>query len=206
MKLLITGFEAAFGDKNASQILIQSLQGDPLIADYADRLAFAVLPLNRAEVAGTLQRIFTETAADLALLLGQAPRRDQLNLERFALNLDDFPVADNGGHQPRGETIAIEGPAAYRSTLPRQQMLIERWRAAGIPAAFSNHAGNYLCNHALYQVLHFESSGQTSVRSAFLHIPILPEQVPDHAPMASMSLETLRRALVIAIATLCDEN
>lgn len=204
MKLLITGFEAARGEKNASQILVRSLEGDEALAPYRDRITFAILPLNRAELAPTLRRLFETSKAELALLIGQAPKRDQLQLERFAQNLDDFTCADNGGHQPRGDAIVAAGPLAFHSTLPHQDRLIERWRAAGIPAGFSNHAGNYLCNHALYHALHMQALGQTAARSAFLHIPILPEQAKPESPLPTLPLEMLQRALRLAISTLLD--
>lgn len=206
MKLLITGFEAARGELNASQILVQSLQSDELLAAYRDRLTLAILPLNRAEVAPVPRRLLDESRADLALLIGQAPRRDQLQLERFAQNLDDFTCADNGGYQPRGDPILPNGPLAYRSTLPRQEQLIERWRAQGIAAGFSNHAGNYLCNHALYQALHLQALGECDVRSAFLHIPLLPEQTASESPIPTMPLATLQHALRMAISTLLESE
>lgn len=206
MTLLVTGFEEAHGEKNASRILVESLRSNPaMIEKFHGKLHTGILPLNRAELAPQLQQLLTQSQAKVALLIGQAPGRREIQLERFAQNLDDFSCPDNGGHQPRGVPIADDAPAAYRSNLPKAEQLISRWNESGIAASFSNHAGNYLCNHALFQALHAHAQGNTAACTAFLHIPILPEQATD-TQTPTMDLPTLQRALLMAIDVLLDTS
>lgn len=204
MTLLITGFEEAHGEKNASRILVESLRSNPtMIENYLGRVHIGILPLDRAKLASQLQQLLTQSQAKVALLIGQAPGRRQIQLERFAQNLDDFSCPDNGGHQPLGVPIIDNAPAAYRSNLPNEEQLITRWNESGIAASFSNHAGNYLCNHALFQALHAHAQGNIGACSAFLHIPILPEQATD-AQTPTLDLPTLQRALLVAIDVLLN--
>ena len=66
--------------------------------------------------------------------------------ERVAINVDDARIPDNEGNQPVGTPIFADGDTAYFSSLPIKAM-VQKMREAGIPAAVSNTAGTYVCNH-----------------------------------------------------------
>ncbi|MBS11550.1 MAG: hypothetical protein CME19_08105 [Gemmatimonadetes bacterium] len=66
-----------------------------------------------------------------------------------------------------GTPIQADGPDAYFATYPTAaiQRAIE---AGGIPSRVSYHAGRFLCNHVMHQVLH-RTSWETP--SGFIHLP-----------------------------------
>ena len=54
-----------------------------------------------------------------------------------------------------------------------------------IPAAVSNTAGTFVCNHVTYGVRHLIETKYQGKRSGFIHIPFLPQQVVDKKNMPS---------------------
>lgn len=78
--------------------------------------------------------------------------------------------------------------------------MVSRIQAAGVPAALSNTAGTYLCNHVSYGVLHHTVQRGLPVRAGFIHVPYLPEKAADEAvEVASPGLETLVGGLRAAV-------
>ena len=73
---------------------------------------------------------------------------------------------------------------------------------SGIPASVSNTAGTFICNHVMYGVRHIASTKYPTMRTGFIHIPFLPQQVTDKRNMPSMALETIVKALIIALETI----
>ena len=99
-----------------------------------------------------------------------------LRLERVALNLDGSETPDNSGEIIQGRLIASQGPAAYWSRLPLTLML-DALEERGIPAAISNHAGAFLCNHVFYVARHqVDQMGLTSL-CGFIHVPGMSAEV-----------------------------
>lgn len=124
-----------------------------------------------------LEKVRTRLAQDLAanydvvLHLGQAPGIASVHLEQFGLN------AGGDCHHPDQHTpLVADGPAAYQSELPLHQ-----WaaiiREAGVPCQVSYHAGTYLCNAALYLSHYFIEQQRLKTKAAFVHLPLVPEQV-----------------------------
>ncbi|MCV4809035.1 pyroglutamyl-peptidase I, partial [Escherichia coli] len=83
----------------------------------------------------------------------QASGRCAITPERVAINLDDYRIEDNAGHQPVDEPIIATGPAAYFSTLP-VKAITHALQQAGIPCQLSHSAGTFVCNHLFYGVQH----------------------------------------------------
>lgn len=203
--LLLTAFGPYDGGLNASEALLDSLRDDPPaeLAVWVDRVAFHVFACDTETLPGQLEAALSRYRPSTCLLLGQTRQRNRLALERLAVNVRDFQVPDACGAQPCNLPVVADGPAAYRSTLPAMAEIIAAWHGAGIPAVLSNHAGTHLCNQLLYLALHRAASRGDVLDTGFLHLPVLPEQVPseDHrSPW--MSLELTRRALTIAISRL----
>ena len=187
-KLLITGFEPFGGaDENPSWLAVQ---------DLPDRVgSYALCKLKLPTIFGQAAKMVLERAAeccpDMIICVGVAAGRDAVTPERIAVNIRDARIADNAGNQPRGEFVAVDGPAAYFSTLPVAAMA-QAIRDAHIPATVSNSAGAYVCNDVMYSVLHHCAG--TSVRAGFIHVPQLPQQ-----GQPSMTLEQTISALEIAV-------
>jgi pyroglutamyl-peptidase len=196
-RVLVTGFEPFGGaDVNPSQRLVEALAADP--PDGLE-LTAAVLPVAWARAGAELLRALETTRPELVICFGQADGRADVEVERFALNLDDG--RDDEGESRRAE-IAVDGPVAYRSSLP-VDAIVEALRADGIPAAASRDAGGYLCNHVFYVLMHaLEERGGT--RGGFVHMPLLPEQALDRST-PTMPLASLVQAARIILATAMNQ-
>ncbi|HCV78102.1 pyroglutamyl-peptidase I [Pseudomonas oryzihabitans] len=203
MTLLLTGF-APFGGEtlNPSWEAVRRLDGERL-GDLT--VVAAQLPTEFGAALRVLDELLERHRPTLVVAVGQAGGRAELSLERIAINVDDARIPDNAGRQPIDEPVVADGPAAYFSTLPIKAMT-RVLRDAGIPAAVSQTAGTFVCNHVFYGLLHrLQGSG---VRGGFIHIPYLPAQAAHQPGASSMALETLiaglRLALTCAATTQAD--
>lgn len=144
-----------------------------------------------------------EVQPELVLAIGQAGGRSEITPERVAINMDDGRICDNAGCQPIDVPVVDGAPAAYFSTLPIKS-LVREMRAAGVPAAVSNSAGTFVCNHLFFGLMHRLATRPVpgGARGGFIHIPLLPEQaarLPGGLP--SLSLDTVIEALRISVRT-----
>ena len=205
MKLLLTGFEPFGGSRlNPSEQVVQTLAGQT----FANvQLHTAILPVDRERGPARLLEAVWAVEPEAVLCLGEAAGRPALSVERVAINLLDFGIADNGGQQVVDEPIVPGGPAAYFVTLP-VRALAATIRAAGVPAELSLSAGSFLCNQVLYVLLHnLAPSNPTPPAAGFIHLPRLPEQAAQGPVLtASMSLDTMLTGIRAAIETLGGEK
>jgi pyroglutamyl-peptidase len=109
---------------------------------------------------------------DVALHLGQAPGIGRIHLEAIGVN-----VGGHSGQLPdEFQPLVVDGPPAYRSSLPLAQWAAEI-RALGIPCQVSHHAGTFLCNAVMYLTHHIAVQQKLKTRAAFIHLPLAPSQV-----------------------------
>jgi pyroglutamyl-peptidase len=195
--VLLTGFPRfADVERNPSEQIVSALDGSTVCGVA---VAGRVLPVSAARTPGAVRAAIAETAPSLTLMLGVAPGRAGLSVERTALNVLDFPAPDNDGAQPVDEPIEAGAPAAYFATLPLRR-IVAAWQAAGIPGYVSESAGLYLCNAAMYTALHATAGGGPP--TGFLHLPSLPDEVAaQREPQPSMPLATQIEGVRIALET-----
>lgn len=155
------------------------------------------LPCVFDESLQVLNDAMDELEPELVIVVGQANGRPNITVERVAINIDDARIPDNAGRQPIDERIVADGPAAYFATLPIKA-IVEGIREADIPAAVSQTAGTFVCNHVLYGLLHRQA--QQGGRGGFIHVPYLPQQAVRHPGAASMPLQTVVLALEMALS------
>lgn len=182
MKILISAFEP-FGEEsvNASLEALRRLR-----APQGCELVKIELPTVFGGAAELLIDAMRRKKPDAVLALGQAGGRKALTPERVAINCMDARIPDNAGRQPADEAIIHGAPAAYFSTLPLKAM-VEAAQRMGVDAAVSNSAGTFVCNELMYRLLHAVSAEALPVCAGFVHVPCLPEQLPE----ASMPLEKI---------------
>ena len=132
---------------------------------------------------------------DAVIALGQATGAALIRLEDRGANLDDFSLPDNAGHQPRKRPIVPDGPVHLRTTAPLDRLLAELPRA-GLAVEHSHFAGSYVCNHLYYSLLHRARAARPALRVLFVHLPLLPEQVPASANLPSRPLDDLVKAVL----------
>jgi pyroglutamyl-peptidase len=201
--ILLTGFEPFGGERiNPSWEVARALDGQQI---GPARLVARCLPCVFGAALTSLEQALQEVQPTLVLALGQAGGRAELSLERVAINVIDARIADNAGHQPIDEPVVADAAAAYFSTLPIKAM-VAGLRAEGFPAGISQTAGTFVCNQVFYGLQHQLRGG--SVRSGFMHIPLLPEQAAHLPGQASMALSTMvegvRLALTLALRVETD--
>ena len=202
MKLLVTGFEP-FGEEmvNPSELALRRLMAEG-VADV--ELSCLVLPVVRFRAVDLAISAIERERPDAVIMLGEAGGRTAITPERVAIGVDDYRRPDNGGNWPEDEEIVPDGPAAYMSTLPVKAM-VARMCAASVPAAVSNTAGTYLCNHLTYGVAHYIARRRLPVCAGFVHLPYLPEQALTKSPVPpSMALETVMHGLHAALAAVVE--
>jgi len=183
--ILLTGFEP-FGTatSNPSGEIIKQISGENIVT--------AILPVAYAQSAEQLLSLIEQHKPDVVICLGQAEGRTQITPEKVAINFDDARLADNEGVLRSDVKILDDGPDAYFSTLPVQEM-VDAMKAQGIPAALSLSAGAFLCNHVFYVAQH--KFAGTIVRSGFVHVPLMDSQGPEFPGLPTMPLDQMVTAV-----------
>ena len=191
--ILVTGFTPFAGlADNPSAIVVEHLAaaGVPGVA-LETRLVDVLWDGAGAAIVDAMEAV----RPSAVVCFGLARGRDAVNLERFAVNVDDSPTADNAGVHRRGSAIAADGPDAYRTTLPIVP-IGRALAAAGLPVRASNHAGAFLCNHVFYAVRHRLARTGRSLPAGFVHLPPLPPEA------GALAAEEQCRAARIIVETL----
>lgn len=194
-RVLLTGFEP-FGPSpvNPSAEIVQAIG-----AVQGVELHRHVLPVVFAEATPQALELVAQIGPDVVIALGQAEGRATISLERFAVNLMDARLPDNAGVQVTDQPITGDGPTAYESDLPLRA-IEAALEAAGIPVVISLSAGAFLCNHLFYSLQH--ALRGTSVRSGFVHLPLLPEQSSIFPGLPTMELGDQVRAIEALLGAL----
>ena len=126
---------------------------------------------------------------DLYLALGLAGGRNNVTVERVAINVMDSRIPDNDGYTPKDVPIISDGPVAYFASIPIKDV-IKILREHKVPAIVSNSAGTYVCNTAFYSALHFVDALGLHTKVGFIHVPYATVQVLDK-DKPSLPLELL---------------
>jgi len=195
MKALVTGFDPFGGDKvNPSSLAVGRLKKriGRLVVHTAE------LPTSYARSADVLRAAIDTVRPDIVLCVGQAGGRTELCLERVAINVQDARIRDNDGKQPIDKPVVEDGPAAHFTTLPIKAC-VAAMRKAGLPAAVSNTAGTFVCNHIFYALMDIAASHPVPMRGGFLHIPYVPEQAARLGGAPSMAVDDIVRGIEIIL-------
>ncbi|MHA7683530.1 pyroglutamyl-peptidase I [Cupriavidus sp. PET2-C1] len=197
-KILLTGIEPFDGETiNPSWEAARALDGESI--DGASIVA-RQLPCVIGKVNGVLQRAIEEVDPTVVICLGQAGGRNDISIERVAINVVDARIPDNEGHQPVDEPVVVDGPAAYFSTLPIKA-IVGALRQHGVPASVSQTAGTYNCNAIFYGLSHYIAKSRPGLRGGFVHVPYLPEMAARHPGAPSLALATLIAGVRVIVAT-----
>jgi len=196
MKALVTGFEPFGGEKiNPSSLAVARLK--KRVAGMS--LQTAQLPCSYAHSTRALKAAIDQARPDIVLCVGLAGGRSELCLERVAINLQDARIRDNDGRQPIDKPVVAHGPAAHFASLPIKACVAEL-RRAGLPAAVSNTAGTFVCNHIFYSLMDIAAAHPIPMRGGFLHIPYAPEQAAKLGGAPSMSIDDVVHGIEIILA------
>lgn len=195
--VLLTGFEPfdGFADNPAMRVA-EALHGARIAEHVVESLVLPVVfGCDSERVLPAIEKV----RPHLVLSLGLAAAAPCIWVERIALNLRRV----EGGEQP----IIAQGPAAYFARLDAEAVACAI-REAGVAAIAHVYAGNYLCNHVMYQVLHFLEERDWPCRAGFLHLPMASEQalVERRLQCPSLPLAHIERGVRAAIESVCTSN
>jgi pyroglutamyl-peptidase len=200
VKILETGFDPFGGEAtNPSWEAVRNLPDEVAGAEIVK----VQIPTVFGRSADAVRAAILEHDPDVIVSVGQAGGRYTVNPERVAINVDDGRIPDNDGAQPIDVPIQPDGPPAYFSSLPIKAM-VTAMREAGIPAAVSNSAGTYVCNHVMYQVLYMIDREFPGKRGGFVHVPYLPEQVVEKANEPALGLDEAVTALTAGLSAIVE--
>lgn len=202
MKILVSGFDP-FGGETINP----SIEAVKRLPDSINGVE--IIKLEIPTVIGKSIDVLTQAVEkhlpDVVLSVGQAGGRSDITLERIAINIDDCRIKDNEGNQPIDEPIVRDGPDAYFLTLPIKS-IVSNLQSQGIPASVSNSAGTFICNHVAYGMAHLAKLKYPNMKTGFIHIPFIPEQVLNKSNMPSLSLDRIIKALEMSIQTISEVN
>ncbi len=167
-RILLTGFEP-WADRavNPAQRLAERLDG----WRHADaRVVSLILPVAHRAAREIVAAAMRDLRPAAVLHLGLAFGRPALTVERWAHNRADFAAPDTAGDQPRDQPVRDVGPSRYATSLDAA-LAVAAVRAAGVPAATSDHAGAFVCNVVLYASLDAAAGQGSASPVGFVHLP-----------------------------------
>lgn len=198
VKLLITGFEP-FGSENVNPSYEAVKRLSDKIGDY--EIEKYELPVVFHDSWTELRAVIEHVKPKVVILVGQADGRSSIAIERIAKNIDDSRFPDNNHNQPKQEPIVEGGHDGYFTTLPYNE-IVNNILQGGVPAYVSDDAGTFVCNHIMYQLLHYNKKKNLGLVGGFIHVPFSTDQVLVRPTTASLTLEQITKALELAIQAL----
>ena len=85
--------------------------------------------------------------------------------------------------------------------------MVQKMRAAGIPAPLSYTAGSFVCNSLMYTLLYLIDRQYPSMRGGFIHVPYAMEQaVSKPLGTPSMELHQIARGLALAVEAVVENE
>lgn len=193
-KLLLTGFEPFGGDPiNPSSAIAQDFHGK-VIGNI--EIIGRTIPLRFYEIDNIICGYIEEFNPDIIINLGQAPR-PTISYEYVAINLAHISNESyNCGAKPNHEPLVENGPNAYFTSLPVQE-LVKHLSSYQIPSYISYSAGTFGCNQIFYSAMHHihTNPNLNSVSAGFIHVPLLPEQTVKSTLSSSMSLDYMKKSI-----------
>lgn len=191
MKVLITGFDPFGGEKvNPAWLAVEKMKDNIAGAEIKK----VQVPTVFHESIDKLKKVIEYEKPDITICIGQAGGRYEISVERVAINVDDARIPDNEKNQPIDSKIFEDGESAYFAKLPIKAM-VKKSVDNNIPAAVSNTAGTFVCNHIMYGLLYMIDKNYPDMKGGFIHVPFIVEQILDKKNMASMSLEDITKGL-----------
>jgi len=198
--VLVTGFEP-FGsyDVNPSAEVVDALERHTV---GGVRPLTAVMPVVYGAAADALARAVAAADPDVVIALGQGNDTGSITVERVALAVSTADEPDSAGRLGRHAARIAGAPGAYRSTLP-VEAIVAALQRAGVPAAASDDAGGYVCNHVFFGLMHLLATERPQTIGGFVHLPHLRGAEDQNG--REMEREQLVRAVELIVAMAAAE-
>ena len=191
--LLITAFDAFGGEDINPSCEAMNEMKDEIEGICIRKL---LLPTEFEKGRNMILSAIEDINPDYVLSIGQAGGRNNITVEKIAINYQNAKIPDNDGFMPYDRKIIEDGPDGLFSTLPIEN-IIAAIKLENIPVEISYSAGAYVCNTVMYSALYLAKIKYKHMKCGFIHIPYIPKQVIEkNSP--SMELSTIVKALEIA--------
>lgn len=102
---------------------------------------------------------------DLLIMFGQSGKDDKIHIERYAKNILNFRIEDNGGNKPINEEIIKSGSNVFETKIDIES-LNNYLNENNIPSEVSTDAGEFICNYSYYLALN------SGINAIFIHLPL----------------------------------
>jgi len=201
-RILVTGFSVFPGAPvNPTERLVAALRADPsLLAAMPDLgqadIRVELLPVEYSAIPQLLETFGREFAPDIAVHFGLSAGATGFTLERLARNGTAAGRVDNSGALPAAACI-VEGAGDHASTLPLET-IHAALSARGLPAAWSDDAGGYLCNYVFYLSRSGAFPAFAPALSGFVHVPPLRETEPGNPNALPLADLVAGAALIVS--------
>ncbi len=191
-KILVTGFKPFFSEKiNPSEKLALELE------KTNSNIKSLILPVEYLNSFEILKNEIQIYKPDHLMMLGQAAGRKNICLEKIALNWAQSEQSDEAGFLVKPGSILQGQPLALMSKFPIEKIYFELQKQQQ-PAEVSFSAGTFVCNDLYYRTL----SNFENLKSVFIHVPLLPEQLKPNDLRPSLVFETQLEILLQMILLL----
>ena len=171
LRVLLTGFGPFPGAPfNPTASLVQLLARRRGATLPGVRLVAHVFSTSYAAVDRELPMLIARERPAAILMFGLAGRTRHLRIETCARNARSLRVEDAAGFIPAEGSIEPDGPKLLRLRSPVAQFLAAA-RDAGVVAAPSRDAGDYLCNYLCWRASRLADGVLRPRIVAFIHVP-----------------------------------
>ena len=171
MNILITGFKP-FNKQiiNPTEEILKELPDS-----YKDnKISKLLLDVVYDEDAKTIKNFLIAHPHDLVILMGEAGGRNNVCLEKFALNIKHATIPDNKGVLCINKEIIEGGNVAYKTNINLSNALKV---ALNKRLSISYNAGTFICNDIYYETLNYIYTNNLNTKCVFIHFPFLEGQV-----------------------------
>jgi pyroglutamyl-peptidase len=193
--VLITGFGPFdIYDINPSQLIVEELDGKFL---EEVKIIGIILPVDFEESVNVLVNFIEENNPLFIISIGLSPSAKKIELEKIGINLKQS--RNNGNIWTIPRLIDQDGPLFRISPIDFKQVLNDL-RDSNIESKQSYFAGLYVCNTVLYQLLGYIENNNLTIKSGFIHVPLLDSQNPD-----GMNIQIMINAIEISIINILNQ-
>lgn len=191
MKILVTGFDP-FGEEkiNPSYEVIKILP-DKILGEEIIKIE---IPTVTKTALKKIINLIEEKNPDIVISLGQAGGRMGVTPELIGINNINFPIEDNEGNKINNKKVVDSGDDGLFTTLPVEEIVMEM-KKSGIPSYLSYTAGTFVCNEVMYGTLEYIKKNKLNIKSGFIHIPFIYEQILNKTNVFAMPLDIIGKGI-----------
>ncbi len=190
MKILVTGFKPFLGEKiNPSELILNKINHL--------NIQKIILPVEFKSAFEILKTEIINQKPDYVIMLGQASGRKNISFEKIGLNWIQSAHPDESGLKPHIGVIDPSQSLALMTKFPVDE-IYQKLKSQNLPVEISFSAGAYVCNNLYFKVL----SEFSELKSVFVHVPLLPEQLVAGDDRPAMQLTKMVEVVELAIKSL----